>query len=153
MPKEETLELRQIFAVIRRWGWLIVGCTLLALILALIVTSRMPPAYEATTTLLVAPVEQTSTSEINTLMAGERLALTYVQMLKGRPNLETTISLLGLEETLRSAGEEDPGRVAPEHPTGARDCARRFTCTGSADRKYGWGGVHRLRKGSAGGSI
>ena len=85
MRKDETLELRWFFAVIRRWAWLIVGCTLLALVIALVVTSRMPPAYEATTTLLVAPAEQTSTSEYNTLMAGERLALTYGQMLKGGP--------------------------------------------------------------------
>ena len=99
MRKDETLELGWFFAVIRRWAWLIGGCTLLALVIALVVTSRMPPAYEATTTLLVAPAEQTSTSEYNTLMAGERLALTYGQMLKGRSILQTVIARLGLDET------------------------------------------------------
>jgi capsular exopolysaccharide synthesis family protein len=99
MRKDETLELGWFFEVIRRWAWLIVGCTLLALVVALVVTSRMPPAYEATTTLLVAPAEQTSTTEYSTLMAGERLALTYGQMLKGRSTLQTVISRLGLDET------------------------------------------------------
>ena len=72
-------------------AWLIVGCTLLALVVAFVVTSRMPPVYEATTTLLVAPAEHTSTSDYNTLMAGERLALTYGQMLKGRSTLQAAI--------------------------------------------------------------
>lgn len=99
MPREETLELRWFFAVIRRWAWLIAGCTLLALAVALFVTSRLPPAYEATATLLVAPADQASTSEYTTLMAGERLALTYAQLLKGRSALETTISRVGLDVT------------------------------------------------------
>jgi len=102
MPRDETLELRWFFAVICRWAWLIAGCILLAVAVALFVTSSTPPTYEATTTLLVAPVEQANTSEINTLMAGERLALTYVQMLKGRSTLETVVSRLGLEETPES---------------------------------------------------
>jgi len=76
MAHEETLELRWFFAVIRRWAWLIAGCTLLALAVAFFVTSRMPPTYEATATLLVAPADQDNTSEYTSLMAGERLALT-----------------------------------------------------------------------------
>ncbi len=99
MAHEETLELRWFFAVIRRWAWLIAGCTLLALAVAFFVTSRMPPTYEATATLLVAPVEQANTSEYTSLMAGERLALTYTQMLKGRSVLETTVARLGLDVT------------------------------------------------------
>ena len=93
------MELRWFFAVIRRWAWLIVGCTLLALVIAFGVTARMPPTYGATTTLLVMPAEQMSTSEYNTLMAGQLLALTYGQMLEEQSILQTAISRLGLEET------------------------------------------------------
>ena len=99
MPREETVELRWFFAVIRRWAWLIAGCTLLALVVALFVTSRLPPAYEATATLLVAPSDHAGTSEYTTLMAGERLALTYAQLLTGRSTLETTIARVGLDVT------------------------------------------------------
>lgn len=99
MRTEETLELRWFFAVIRRWAWLIAGCTLLALISAFFITSRMPLVYEATTTLLMAPAEAVGASEYSSLMAGERLALTYGQMLKDRSTLQTVISRLGLEET------------------------------------------------------
>jgi len=76
MGKEDTLELRWFLAVLRRRAWLIVGCTLLATVIAFAVTSRMPPTYEATTTLLVIPAEQMRTTEYNTLMAGELLAVT-----------------------------------------------------------------------------
>jgi non-specific protein-tyrosine kinase len=99
MQKEDTVELRWFFAVIRRWAWLIGGCTLLALVIALVVTSRIAPAYKATTTLLVISGEQGSTNEYNTLRAGERMALTYVQMLKERSTLQTAISRLGLAES------------------------------------------------------
>ncbi len=99
MQTEETVELRWILSVIRRWWWLIAGCAVIALVTGLFTTSRMAAVYKATTTLLVAPAKQATTSEYNTLMAGERLALTYGQLLKGRSTLETTISRLGLNDT------------------------------------------------------
>jgi tyrosine-protein kinase len=116
MKKEETVELRWLFSVIRRWAWLIGGCTLMALVIALVVTSRVRPAYEATTTLLVIPAEQGSTSEYNTLKAGEALALTYVQMLKEQSTLQTAISRLGLEETPEALGK----RVKAQPVTGTQ---------------------------------
>ena len=99
MRKEETLELRWLFAVIRRWMWLIVGCTLLALIIAFAVTSRIKPTYEATTTLLVMLSADAQTNDYSTLVAGERLALTYGQMLKDRLILQAVIGRLGLDES------------------------------------------------------
>jgi capsular exopolysaccharide synthesis family protein len=99
MQKEETLELRWLFAVIRRWVWLIVGCTLLALIIAFAITSRIRPTYEATTTLLVMLSQDAQTNAYNSLQAGERLALTYGQMLKDRLILQAVIGRLGLSES------------------------------------------------------
>ena len=99
MRKEETLELRWLFAVIRRWMWLIVGCTLLALIIAFAVTSRIKPTYEATTTLLVMLSQDAQTNDYSRLQAGERLALTYGQMLKDRLILQAVIGRLGLAES------------------------------------------------------
>lgn len=99
MGTEDTLELRWILSVIRRWWSLILGCALLALIVALFVTSRITPVYEATTTLLVTPSQQATVSEYNTIMASERLALTYSQLLEARSTLQGAISRLGLSET------------------------------------------------------
>ena len=98
MREANSIELRWFLTVIRRRLGLIIGCTLLALIVAFGVTSRMPPVYEATTTLLVA-ANDTRASDYSTLMAGERMALTYAQMLKERSILQAAISRLGLEDT------------------------------------------------------
>jgi non-specific protein-tyrosine kinase len=102
MPKEEVVELRWLFMVIRRWWWLILSPALLAAIIAIAVTSWKAPVYKATATLYVQPSLSATTT--SALAAAERLALTYGQMLKGRPVLESVISKLGLDES--------PGRLA-----------------------------------------
>ena len=99
MSNQDVIELRWIFAVIRRWSWLIVGCMLFAAAIAFAYVSAMPPTYEATATLLVQPVADQGTNEYNTLVAGERLALTYSEMLTGQPVLEAVIQQMGLRET------------------------------------------------------
>jgi polysaccharide biosynthesis transport protein len=99
MREADTIELRWFLAVIRRRAALIVGCTLLALVVAIGVTSRMPPVYEATVTLLVVAAEDMKANDYNALIAGERLALTYGQMLKEQSTLQTAISWLGLRDT------------------------------------------------------
>jgi succinoglycan biosynthesis transport protein ExoP len=105
MPNQEGIELSWIFEVIRRRWWIIVGCTLLAAMLAFAITSQLPPVYRATVTILIEPARDTRTSEYNILVAGERLALTYSEMLKGQPVLEAVISRLGLEETPETLAE------------------------------------------------
>ena len=99
MPDQNEIELRWILAVIRRWRWLIAGSTILAAVAAFAFTSWMPPEYEATVTLYVEQTKDTGENNFDLIVAGERLALTYSQMLKGRSVLETVISELGLKET------------------------------------------------------
>jgi capsular exopolysaccharide synthesis family protein len=97
MLKEDVVELRWCFSVIRRWLWLIVGCVLLGATSAFLVTSWMPPVYSASATLLVHVA--TGTSDYTAIVTSERLALTYTQMLRGRPVMETVTARLDLEET------------------------------------------------------
>ena len=99
MREANTIELRSFFEVIRRRVGLIFGCTLLAIVIAFVVTSRIPPTYEATTTLLVMLSQDAQTNDYNTLVAGERLALTYGQMMKDRLILQAVIGRLGLSES------------------------------------------------------
>ena len=102
MPEQVGFELRDIFVVMRRWWWLILVCTLLAGGAAFIVMYLKAPLYEATATLLIKPGYDANTSEVNLLVAGERLALTYAQMIKGEPVLDSIITTYGLEETPES---------------------------------------------------
>jgi capsular polysaccharide biosynthesis protein len=99
MQVQEDLKLLDIFRVLRQRIWLIIGCTVLVFIAVLIITYFLPPAYEATALMLVKPVQMDSSNVYSDLMAGERLALTYSQMLKGSPVLEEVISELDLKET------------------------------------------------------
>lgn len=99
MSTEEGIELHRIIVVFRRWIWLILICTLLAATTAFFITSRMPPVYNANVTILVEPSEDLKTGGYNDLVAGERLAITYSQMVVGRSILEEVISQLGLSET------------------------------------------------------
>jgi len=96
---DDELDLRQYFLVMRRWLWLIVGCTLLAAISAFVVSSRMTPVYSASATLLVYQAPTAGTSDYTAILTSERLARTYTQMLSGRPVLEEVIAQLGLEKT------------------------------------------------------
>jgi len=98
MPSQDGIELRRIIYVIRRWLWLIIGCTLLAVVTAYYVTSKMPPVYNATVNILVEPAQASITSGYTDLVAGERLAITYSQMVTGRSILDEVISQLGLKE-------------------------------------------------------
>jgi capsular exopolysaccharide synthesis family protein len=99
MPNQDDVELRWIFAVIRRWWWLILGCTLLAAVMAYGVIASRDSAYEATATLLVSPGQGSRTNDYNSLVAGERLALTYIEMLESPTILDAVKSRIGLQES------------------------------------------------------
>ena len=89
------MELRQYFALLWRWAWLIVLCVLLAGGTAFYVSSRQAPTYQATVTLLINQASST-TQDYNALLTGERLARTYAQLLTKRPVMEKTAQELGL---------------------------------------------------------
>ena len=104
MLKEDTVELRWVFQVVRRWLWLIVGCTLLGAISAFLITSRLPPAYSASATLLVQAAGE-GADDYRDILASELIAGTYSIMLRSRPVMEAVIARLELWETLDTLGE------------------------------------------------
>ena len=106
MSNPDGIELHWILAVLRRWWWLILGGMLLAAVITFTVISSMPPTYEATSTLLIQPAQNANMTEYNTLVAGERLAYTYSEMLKSRPVLASVINQLGLLDTPDTLAEQ-----------------------------------------------
>lgn len=90
------LDIRRYYLVIRRWLWLIAGCTLLAAVSAFVVSSRMTPIYEASVTLLVHQAPSVGTSDYAAILTSERQARTYSEMLTEKPVLETVIDRFGL---------------------------------------------------------
>jgi len=102
---DNELELRRYLLILRRWLWLIVGCTLLAAISAYVVSAQTTPVYSASATLLVHQAPTAETSDYAAIRTSELLARTYSEILSGRPVMEKVIARLGLEE-------ETPGSLA-----------------------------------------
>lgn len=91
------MELRQYFAVIWRWMWLIVLGTLLAGGTAYLVSLNTTPIYRASTTLLINQARNPAVTDYTSLLTSERLAKTYAELLTKRPVLEEVASKLGVE--------------------------------------------------------
>jgi succinoglycan biosynthesis transport protein ExoP len=91
MPNQDGVELSWIFDVIRRKWLIIIACTILTTVIAFAIISLSTPVYEATATLLIQPAQDARSTEYNLLVAGERLALTYSQMIKSQPVMQRVI--------------------------------------------------------------
>ncbi len=102
---DDEIDLRRYAAVLWRWKWLLVACTLLAAIGAFVASRLMTPVYEATTTLLVNEAPDSQTSDYNALLMSERLARTYAEMLTQRPVLTETLQRLELDLNLEELEE------------------------------------------------
>lgn len=84
------MELRQYWHLLRRWLWLVVLGALVGGSLAYVVGRNTKPVYRANTTLLIAPGSAQSLDTYSTLIASERLARTYAQLLTSSPVIEET---------------------------------------------------------------
>jgi len=82
-----------IFPLVRRWWWLLAVGTAAAAFVGFLVASRLPPAYEAQTRLLVGPVS----SSRDTLRAAGEQARTYAEVATAAPLLQSAATNLGLQ--------------------------------------------------------
>jgi capsular exopolysaccharide synthesis family protein len=94
--------LRWYILVLCRWWWLILVCTLLAAGAAYVVSAWTQPVYSATAILLVDKAQAREGSGYTDIMASERLANTYSQMITGQPVLEEVAIRLGLQQSPQS---------------------------------------------------
>ncbi len=90
------MELRQYWNLLRKWLWLVVLGTVLAGATSFIVSRNMTPVYQASTTLLVTPGSTQALDNYSSLIASERLAQTYAQLLSSPPIIKETYAQLGI---------------------------------------------------------
>jgi non-specific protein-tyrosine kinase len=100
------MELKQYWNLILKWKWLIVIGVLLAGGTAFLISRSMTPMYQATTRLLVTPGSPQVSESYSSVVASERLALTYAQLLKSKPLVEETYRRLN---GMQMAGERASG--------------------------------------------
>lgn len=93
------IDLRMYWQLIRRWLWLIVLAALLAGGTAYIISKWMvEPVYHAAVRIIVQPSSSLTGSDYADIMAGQRAAQTYAEMLNSRPLQEAALLRLGYAE-------------------------------------------------------
>lgn len=93
------MELRQFITLLRRWAWLIVLGTVVAAVSAYIASQLTRPIYQASVALLIDEGTGSETNQYQDILASERLARTYAELLTRRPILEEVIARLELALT------------------------------------------------------
>ena len=97
MPTFLADDLRQYFRLLWRWSWLILLSAFLAGLSAFIVSRRMQPVYQASTTIIVSEAPATQAGEAYTaILTSQRLTQTYAEMMVKKPVLNEVIASLEL---------------------------------------------------------
>jgi capsular exopolysaccharide synthesis family protein len=87
------------FNIIWRRFWIIALLTILFGVSAFLISKRMTPIYQATTTVLINEAPATKTTDYTAIVTSERLAQTYAQLMSKQPVLERVITELDLPLT------------------------------------------------------
>jgi succinoglycan biosynthesis transport protein ExoP len=90
------MELIRYWRVVRRWAWLIILCPIVAVLLAALVTWRLPNVYEAQVSLLVRPAQPLAVDPGAAALTSDQILRTYAALMTERPLLEQVISDVGL---------------------------------------------------------
>ena len=97
---EETIDLREYFAIIKKRFWIIAIITVVAMVVSGVISFFMlSPVYEAKSTLIVNTEKNEETQMItgDQFTVTQKLAVTYGEIIKSRAVLESVISNLKLD--------------------------------------------------------
>ena len=119
-PEENTIDLREVFFVLRRHIWVILAAGIILGACVFIYTRFfVTPEYQSTTKVYVMPKTSSTTSGDVTnsdLTAGSQLTKDYIQLVKSRPVLETVIATLNLDMTTTELSDS----ITAEAPSDTR---------------------------------
>jgi succinoglycan biosynthesis transport protein ExoP len=109
------MDLRDYWYLLRKWLWLVILGALLVGGLGYIISRNMTPVYQASTSLLVTPGSTQALDNYSSLIASERLAWTYAELLQSDPVLQETQRRLEIPEK-PGAGSEAAGYTVSAQP-------------------------------------
>ena len=92
------MELKNYFAILRRWGWIMLLCTALAGLTGYLYTSRQPSVYQSRSRYLIGPALNPNVTS-NDLRASSQIGQTYDELVTSRPVLQAVIDKLKLATT------------------------------------------------------
>jgi non-specific protein-tyrosine kinase len=90
------MELKHYLSILRRWGWIMVLCTVLASVASFLFSSQQPRVYEGVSQYLVGPVLDNPNVRESDLRAAGSVGQTYVALATTRPILQSVIDKLQL---------------------------------------------------------
>ena len=89
-------DLRRYLVILWHWAWLILLAAIVGGGTAYIFTKRIPPTYQASTTVRIIEAPSAQVNDYYSLYTSERLAQTYAELLTKSPVLQGVIDRLGL---------------------------------------------------------
>jgi non-specific protein-tyrosine kinase len=90
-------DLRRYLALLWHWAWLLIIVTLVFAGLTYYFSQRTIPVYQAATSVLINEAPATRVTDYSAIVASERLAQTYSQLITKQPVLEGVAERLGLK--------------------------------------------------------
>lgn len=106
---EETIDLREYFAIIKKRFWIIALLAIISAVISGVISFFMlNPVYEAKSTLIVNADKQAETQIVtgDQITVTQKLAVTYGEIIKSRIVLDDVIKNLKLENTYESLSEQ-----------------------------------------------
>ena len=95
-----TSDLKLYARLIWRWSWLSILCALVAAGAAYYVSINMTPVYQATSRLMISQGQASDASNYADILASERIARTYAELMKSNKTLQQSLRRLGLDAQL-----------------------------------------------------
>jgi non-specific protein-tyrosine kinase len=93
---EDSLDLRYYISLIMHWWWLIALAAIIAGGASYLISKRMTPFYQSSTTVLVNAAPASKVSDYNSVMMSEQLTSTYAQMMSKDAVLNQVAKQIGL---------------------------------------------------------
>ena len=90
------MELREYWAIVRRWWWLLLVCMVLGAGIAYVVSINTEPTYEASALLMIGGSLEQVDPTTGDMQTSQRLAQTYAELVKTRTILDAVVGELGL---------------------------------------------------------
>jgi capsular polysaccharide biosynthesis protein len=106
-PMEETISLKELFAILRKRLWLIISLTVIAAVTAGVISFYfLTPIYQASTQLLVNQSKDDKQIDINQVQTNLDLINTYNVIMKSPVILEKVIAQMNLDTTVGQLNEQ-----------------------------------------------
>jgi|GEM_PF-2206950 len=119
------MELKHYLVILRRWGWIMILCTVLASAASYWFSSRQPRVYEAVSRYLVGSAVDSPTVNSNDLRASSQAGQTYAALAETRPLLQVVIDKLNLKDA--RGNPMNPSALAPNVTAGWLDTSQTLT--------------------------